>query len=190
MRPSQSAIFRLEKEIEELRQGGARVRSAAVIIAEDIGLPGLLDDSGPPPEPVYKLMSATGDTILLYPGDNVIGRGLGEIKTPTVSRKQLCITIDAASKRAFIRSMRAEKAPSQPAIMRGSANQTNWRVLTQKGQSFNLGDVVCMQVKPAPLGVEPGRLNEYRLVSLDTEPEKPPSFMDKLKSQGFKLPFM
>jgi hypothetical protein len=37
----ESAIFRLEKEIEELRQGGARVRSAAVIIAEDIGLPGV-----------------------------------------------------------------------------------------------------------------------------------------------------
>jgi hypothetical protein len=37
----QSAIFRLEKEIEELRQGGARVRSAAVLIAEDIGLPGV-----------------------------------------------------------------------------------------------------------------------------------------------------
>jgi hypothetical protein len=152
----ESAIFRLEKEIEEVRQGGARIKSAAAIIAEDIGLPGLLDDSGPPPEPVYKLIGAT-DVILLYPGDNVIGRGLGDIKTPTVSRKQLCISIDAESKRAFIRSMRAEKAPSVPAIMRSSSGQTNWRALNQKGQSFSLGDTICLQIRPAPAGQEPGR---------------------------------
>ena len=42
--------------MEELRQGGLRVRGATAIIAEDIGLPGLLDDTGPPPEPVYKLV--------------------------------------------------------------------------------------------------------------------------------------
>ncbi len=274
----ESAIFRLEKEIEELRQGGARVRSAAVIIAEDIGLPGLLDDTGPPPEPVYKLVRACvrrkalwcaaaqaltrtlrvpapaqmglqfGEFILLYPGDNVIGRGLGEIRTATVSRKQLCITIDHVSKRAFIRSMRvrgtappqrartradmqhprslslkqAEKAPSLPAIMRSSVNQTNWRVLTQKGQSLSLGDTICMQIRPArawpgaappalraPLpraprrsltctrparrgaaaGKEPGRLNEYKLVPLDTVPDKEPTFFEKLRMQG-KIPFM
>ena len=44
--------------MEELRQGGLRVRGATAIIAEDIGLPGLLDDMGPPPEPVYKLVRA------------------------------------------------------------------------------------------------------------------------------------
>ena len=48
----------------------------------------------------------SNDVILLFPGDNVIGRGLGDIKTPTVSRKQVCISIDPDSKRAFVRSMR------------------------------------------------------------------------------------
>lgn len=184
----ESAIFRLEKEMEELRQGGLRVRGATAIIAEDIGLPGLLDDTGPPPEPVYKLMGVgTSDVILLFPGDNVIGRGLGDIKTPTVSRKQVCITIDPDSKRAFVRSMRAEKAPSIPAIMRSSSQQTTWRALTQKGQSLSLGDTLCMQLKPAPLGKPPGRLNEYIVVSLDTAPPPEPSFFDKLR---FKMPFM
>ena len=184
----ESAIFRLEKEIEEVRQGGARIKSAAAIIAEDIGLPGLLDDSGPPPEPVYKLIGAT-DVILLYPGDNVIGRGLGDIKTPTVSRKQLCISIDAESKRAFIRSMRAEKAPSVPAIMRSSSGQTNWRALNQKGQSFSLGDTICLQIRPAPAGQEPGRMNEYKLMSLEAPPPPEMSFMEKLRSQ-YKIPFL
>ncbi len=49
---------------------------------------------------------ATGDEILIYPGDNVIGRGLGAIKAATISRKQLCITVDPESMRAFVRSMR------------------------------------------------------------------------------------
>jgi hypothetical protein len=184
----ESAIFRLEKELEEVRQGGARVKSAAAIIAEDIGLPGLLDDTGPPPEPVYKLLGAT-DVILLYPGDNVIGRGLGDIKTPTVSRKQLCITVDPDSKRAFIRSMRAEKAPSLPAIMRSSSGQTNWRALNQKGQSLNLGDTICLQIRPAPLGQEPTRMNEYKFVSLEAPPPPEPGFFDKMKA-SLKIPFM
>ena len=184
----ESAIFRLEKELEEVRQGGARVKSAAAIIAEDIGLPGLLDDTGPPPEPVYKLLGAT-DVILLYPGDNVIGRGLGDIKTPTVSRKQLCISVDPDSKRAFIRSMRAEKAPSLPAIMRSSSGQTNWRALNQKGQSLNLGDTICLQIRPAPLGQEPARMNEYKFVSLEAPPPPEPGFFDKMKA-NFKMPFM
>ena len=184
----ESAIFRLEKEIEELRQGGARIKSAAAIIAEDIGLPGLLDDTGPPPEPVYKLVGAT-DVILLFPGDNVIGRGLGDIKTPTVSRKQLCITVDPDSKRAFIRSMRAEKAPSVPGIMRSSSGQTNWRALNQKGQSLSLGDTICMQIRPAPLGQEPGRMNEYKFTSLEEAPPPELTFMEKMHMQ-FKMPFL
>jgi hypothetical protein len=45
--------------------------------------------------------------------------------------------------------VQAEKAPSLPAIKRSSSQQTNWRVLTQKGQSFSLGDTICMQITPA-----------------------------------------
>jgi hypothetical protein len=83
----------------------------------------------------------------------------------------------------------AEKAPSLPAIMRSSSNQTNWRVLTQKGQSLSLGDTIAMQIKPAAPGAEPGRLNEYRFVSLEAAVERVElSFMEKLRAQ-YKLPF-
>jgi hypothetical protein len=166
----ESAIFRLEKELEELRQGTARVKTAAAIIAEDIGLPGLLDDGGPPPEPLYKLLSpGNGDVILIFPGDNVVGRGLGTIKTATVSRKQVCISVDPESKRAFVRSMRAAKSPSLPAILRSSTQQAAWRPLTEKGQSLALGDTLCMQLRPAPPGQPPETKDVYRLVTLDTE---------------------
>ena len=33
--------------------------------------------------------------------------------------------------------------------MRSSSQQTNWRALSQKGQSLSLGDTICMQLKPA-----------------------------------------
>lgn len=178
----EAAIFRLEKEIDELRQGGQKVRKAAAIMAEELNMKQLLDESGPPPEAVYKLQAADGDEILLFPGDNVIGRGIGQIKTATVSRKQLCITIDPDSRRAFVKSMRADKSPSIPAIKRTSTGQNTWRALSQKGQSLALGDTLCLQIKPGPPGTEPGALHVYKLVIL----EEPPavmelSFMDKLK---------
>ena len=108
--------------MEALRLGGSRVREAAAMMAEELQLDGLLDDTPPPPDPVFKLMSDTGDTILLYPGDNVVGRGLGAIRAPTISRKQLCVSIDGATKRAFVRSMRVEGAPSKPGIRKGGSD--------------------------------------------------------------------
>ena len=128
-------------------------------------------------------MGVGGDVILIYPNDNVIGRGLGDIKTPTVSRKQVCITVDPTSKRAFVRSMRAAKAPSIPAIMRSSSQQTNWRALTQKGQSLSVGDTICMQLKPMPAGQPVGRLNEYRFVELDSAPPPELGWWEKIKLQ-------
>jgi len=184
----ESAIFRLEKEIDELRTGGAKVRNAAALIAEELNMGQLLDESGPPPAPVYKLMEdATGDEILVYPGDNVIGRGLGQIKAATISRKQMCITVDPESVRAFVRSMRADKSPSIPAIKRSGSGQTNWRALSQKGQSLSLGDTICLQIKPAAPGKEPGTISEYRFVPLDAPPSREPTLIEKMRKMG--LPF-
>ena len=185
----EAAIFRLEKEIDDLRTGGQKVRKAAAIMAEELNMKQLLDESGPPPAAVYKLQDASnGDEILLFPGDNVIGRGLGAIKTATVSRKQLCITVDPDSMRAFVKSMRADKAPSVPAIKRTSSGNNSWRALTQKGQSLNLGDTLCLQIKAGAPGTEPTALHVYKLVILEEpSPIVELSFMDKLK-QSIGLP--
>ena len=181
----EAAIFRLEKEIDELRDGGQKVRKAAAIMAEELNMAQLLDESGPPPAAVYKLQDASnGDEILLFPGDNVIGRGIGAIKTATVSRKQLCITIDPDSMRAFVRSMRADKSPSVPAIKRTASGQKTWRALSQKGQSLALGDTLCLQIKPGAPGQEPGAIHEYVMVTIEAPPlVKELGFFDKLKMQ-------
>jgi hypothetical protein len=181
----EAAIFRLEKEIDELRDGGQKVRKAAAIMAEELNMAQLLDESGPPPAAVYKLQDASnGDEILLFPGDNVLGRGIGAIKTATVSRKQLCVTIDPDSMRAFVRSMRADKSPSVPAIKRTASGQKTWRALSQKGQSLALGDTLCLQIKPGAPGQEPGAIHEYVMVTIEAPPlVKELGFFDKLKMQ-------
>jgi len=92
----------------------------------------------------------TNDVIDLFPGENVIGRGIGAIKTATVSRKQVCISIDAANpERAFISSMRKENAPSYPVIKRGDATgpMAIWKKISIKGQSIKLGDTIGLQQK-------------------------------------------
>lgn len=184
----ESAIFRLEKEIEELRMGGKKVHDAAALLAEELDMGQLLSDKAAKPEPIYKLVELGGlrtDVIPLFPGDNVVGRGLGGIKAPTVSRKQLCITIDAANpERAFIKSMRDERAPSIPAIKRatGPAGGGAWKLLTNKGQSLRLGDHVCMQLKPGGVGKEPQPVSAYVLAPLDEAPPPEPSLGDRLKS--------
>jgi len=161
----ESAIFRLEKEIDELRTGGEKVRDAAALIAEELDMGQLLSDKAAKPKKVCMLVSGytevskefpdgkfhrTNDVIDLFPGENVIGRGIGAIKTATVSRKQVCISIDAANpERAFISSMRKENAPSYPVIKRGDATgpMAIWKKISIKGQSIKLGDTIGLQQK-------------------------------------------
>ena len=47
----------------------------------------------------------------------------------------------------------------------------------------------ALQIRPAPLGQEPTRMNEYKFVSLEAPPPPEPGFFDKLKA-SFKMPFM
>ena len=194
----ESAIFRLEKEIDELRCGGEKVRDATALIAEELDLGQLLSDKESKPKPVCKLVSGEtkvskehpdgkffkgSDTIELYPGENVIGRGLGDIKVPTVSRKQVCIRIDAANPdRAFINSMRKDNAPSYPMIKRGDATGplAIWKRISSKGQSIRVGDTIGLQQKVNALGQPMTAICEYQLCPLSTEAAAEESWFKKM----------
>ena len=196
----ESAIFRLEKELDELRRGGEKVRDAAAMIAEELDLP-LLTDKGQKAEAVCKLVpgetvysaadpdgtfvpfpankeNPVADIIFLYPGENVVGRGIGLVKSPTVSRKQVCIRVDADSPdRAFVVSMRKESAPSYPVIKKGGSTgpQAQWKRISNKGQSLKFGDVVGLEQKLGAIGTPMKAKCEYQLCPLHTvvEVEKP-----------------
>jgi hypothetical protein len=188
----ESAIFRLEKELDELRRGGEKVRDAAALIAEELDLP-LLTDKGQKAEAVCKLVpgetvytsdpdgvfvpfpankaNPSADIIFLYPGENVIGRGIGLIKSPTVSRKQACIRVDADNpERAFIVSMRKDSAPSYPVIKKAGQTgpQAAWKRISTKGQSLKYGDVVGLEQKLGAIGTPMKAKCEYQLCPLQT----------------------
>ena len=52
----ESAIFRLEKELDELRTGGEKVRDVAALIAEELDMGQLLSDKAAKPKAVCKLV--------------------------------------------------------------------------------------------------------------------------------------
>ena len=125
------------------------------------------------------------DVIFLFPGENVIGRGLGDIKTPTVSRKQACIRIDAANpERAFINSMRKENAPSYPVIKRGDATGALaiWKKISTKGQSVKVGDTIGLQQKLGALGQPMTAMDEYQLALLTHAVVEEESWLKKIFS--------
>lgn len=174
----EAAIFRLEREVEEVRFGNDKVRAAAKLLAAEVALDGeeILQEKVEPPEPIMKLMSPDGyDEIPLFAGDNAVGRGLGLCKHPTVSRKQMVITIDAETQKGYARSCRGEKANSVPGVKRGD---NPWRLLTERGQTLSQGDRVAMQYKK--VGQKEDLINEYLYVPLDQAPEVRPTLWGSL----------
>ena len=177
----EDAIFRLEKEVEQLRFGNDKVRAAAKLLAAEVALDGdeILDEKVAAPEPVMKLMSPDGaDEIPLFAGDNALGRGLGQCRHPTISRKQLVLSIDPDTQKAFVRGCRGDKANSVPGVKRGD---NPWRPLTEKGQTLSQGDRIAMMYKKVMSRDEV--TNEYIYAMLQQVPETKPTLFETLQRQ-------
>ena len=162
------------RPLAQLTYGKDRLRGAVKILASEpvLDLDGddILGEKEEPPVAVMKLMAPDGsDEFDLFPGENAIGRGCGNVKFPTVSRKQMVLTIDADTGKAFVKSCRDEKGNSVPGVKRGD---NPWRVLTSKGQTLSQGDRIAMQFKKDKVsGVQ--LQDEYVYVPLDSKVEKP-----------------